>query len=147
MVGTKGPAGSNYRVSGVPPVSAELREKKLAEARENSAKGSKCLQTSVFQWSPDHITAATYFEMSAEAYKVAGDLENAKLMYLQVPYDFSCAYTCLTSLHMIARQAAESFEGAGSPASAALALAKAAKVAQVLAIFMFMTLAFAVIPL
>jgi uncharacterized protein YktB (UPF0637 family) len=65
-------------------VSAELREKKLAEARENSTKGSKCLQTSVFQWSPDHITAATYFEMSAEAYKIAGDLENAKLMFLQV---------------------------------------------------------------
>jgi hypothetical protein len=98
------PVGAYSLTTGaVIAVPADLDEKKLAEARESSAKGSKYLQTSLCRWSPDHKMAASYFQSSAYCYKAAGDLENAKLMYLQVPYDFSCTYTCLTSLHMITR--------------------------------------------
>lgn len=138
MVGNKGPGGSTARVAGVPPISPQVREKKLEEAREYSTKGSKCLQTSVFQWSPDHITAAPYFEMSAEAYKTAGDYENAKLMFLQVrptythDVPFSHFFLLIGLFICICYpQAAECFEQSGSPASAALALAKGAKVLQV----------------
>lgn len=43
----------------------------------------KCLKTTVFQWSPDHLAAAPHFESSSNAYKTAGELKLARLMMLQ----------------------------------------------------------------
>lgn len=92
--------------SGKPKVelSAEAKRKKLEEARDFQARGMKNLQTSLFQWSPDHLTAAPYFEQSCDAFKQAGDYENAITMALK---------------------AAESYEACNTYASAALAKNKA----------------------
>eukprot|EP00981_Chlorochromonas_danica_P002020 scaffold413_cov176-Ochromonas_danica.AAC.16 len=66
-----------------PTMSLETRRKKIAEAREQSEKGMTALKTTLFQWKPDHLSAATYFERSADLYKVAGDLKNALLLNVQ----------------------------------------------------------------
>jgi len=90
-------------------LSAEGKRKKLVEAQELSAKGAKNLQTSLFQWSPDHLMAAPYFEQASECYKQAGDFENALTMALK---------------------AAESYDACNTLASAALARNKAYLVAK-----------------
>lgn len=59
------------------------KSKKLEEAREYSEKGMKYLKTTLFQWAPDHLAAAPQFEKSADAYKAAGELTNARLMYVK----------------------------------------------------------------
>jgi tetratricopeptide (TPR) repeat protein len=84
------------------------RDQKLAEARELSQRGAKHLETSVFQWTPDHVAAASFFERSAESYRAAGDLENARLMYVG---------------------SADSHDASNASAAAAVVLVKAAKVA------------------
>lgn len=38
----------------------------------------------IFQWSPDYVIAAPYFESAAECYKIAGELKLSRLMFLQV---------------------------------------------------------------
>lgn len=43
----------------------------------------KHLETSLFQWSPDYLAAASFFERSAEAYKSVGDTANALSMYIE----------------------------------------------------------------
>ena len=62
-------------------LSAEMKTKKIEEAKDLQTRAEKFLKTSVFQWSPDHIGAAPLFERSAEAYKSAGDLETSYSMY------------------------------------------------------------------
>eukprot|EP01039_Chlorochromonas_danica_P002507 gene2507-2745_t len=91
-----------------PTMSLETRRKKIAEAREQSEKGMTALKTTLFQWKPDHLSAATYFERSADLYKVAGDLKNALLLNVQ---------------------AAQSHEACGAMASTALLKTKAAGLA------------------
>jgi len=59
------------------------KSKKLEEAREYSEKGMKYLKTTIFQWAPDHLAAAPQFDKSADAYKAAGELTNARLMYVK----------------------------------------------------------------
>ena len=59
------------------------KSKKLDEAREYSEKGMKYLKTTIFQWAPDHLAAAPQFDKSADAYKAAGELTNARLMYVK----------------------------------------------------------------
>jgi hypothetical protein len=43
----------------------------------------KYLKTTLFQWAPDHLAAAPQFEKSADAYKAAGELTTARLMYVK----------------------------------------------------------------
>lgn len=91
-----------------PSMSVEARRKKITEAREQSEKGMNALKTTLFQWKPDHLSAATYFERSADLYKAAGDLKNSLLLTVQ---------------------AAQSHEACGAMASTALLKMKAAGLA------------------
>jgi len=104
-----GASGPRKNVGGANPLSNEQRAKKIEEARELSAKGMKCLQVSVFQWKADHLMAAPLFEQSSNAYKAAGEYEQARVMM---------------------KQCAVSHEAYGAPAPAAIALGNAAKIAQ-----------------
>ena len=109
-VSTISGAAAPPRVPGIPSLPPHIRESKLAEARTLSDKGMAALKTSVkknyryyvdnfiltffstshtlkqkiFQWSPDYVIAAPYFEQSGECYRTAGDLNNARLMFIQV---------------------------------------------------------------
>lgn len=86
-------------------LSPAARSKKIEEAKQESEIGMKCLQKTVFQWSPDHLSAAPHFEYSSNAYKAAGELKLARLMMIQ---------------------SAESNQGAKCLAAAAMSAAKAA---------------------
>ena len=90
-------------------LSPDARARKIDEAKEESAIGMKALKTTVFQWSPDHLAAAPHFEASSNAYKAAGEFKLARLMMLQ---------------------SADSHEGAGCLAAAAVTCVKAAVIAQ-----------------
>jgi hypothetical protein len=81
----------------------------MAEAQEQSDKGMAALKTSMFQWKADHLSAAGYFEKSAELYKQVDELKSALLMMVH---------------------AAESHEASGATGSAALAKTKAAQIAK-----------------
>ena len=91
------------RGGAIPALSAEAKTRKMAEAKDCSEKGTKSLQTSVsscpsisvdtcltfrkyqiFQWSPDYVLAAPYFERAGECYKIAGEFKLSRLMYMQV---------------------------------------------------------------
>ena len=58
-------------------------QKKIQEGREQSAQAMKALETSIWQWSPDHLSAASHFESSANAYAAANEYEIARQMYLK----------------------------------------------------------------
>lgn len=101
-------ASANKGVAALPVLSEGARARKIEEAKENSEAGMKCLKTSVFQWSPDHLAAAPYFENSSNAYKAVGELKFARLMMLQ---------------------SAESHDASGCQAAAACSFVKAAVIA------------------
>ncbi len=61
-------------------LSSTAKSKKIDEARDWNKRGLKHLQTSMFQWNPDHLAAAPCFENSSNAYKLAGELDLAKEM-------------------------------------------------------------------
>lgn len=63
--------------SSQPSLSIEAKRKKMEEAREASEKGMTCLKTSIFQWKPDHLSAAVHFENSANLYRVVGEYKSA----------------------------------------------------------------------
>jgi len=92
-------------------ISPELKAKKIAEARDYTARATKFLQTSVFQWSPDHLAAAPLFEYASNAYVTAGELDDA----LEV-----------------LEKSITSHLASSVPSAAALALVKASKIAQVI---------------
>lgn len=106
--GRKPGATGGITSSGV-TLSPEVRAKKIEEGRDFSERGMKCLKVTVFQWKPDHLLAAPLFESSSNAYKAAGELEQARVMMVQ------CA---------------KSHEGYGASSTAAVALMNAAKIAQ-----------------
>jgi hypothetical protein len=64
-------------------LSGPAKAKKIEEAKTLSAKANAFLETSVFKWKPDHLAAAPIFENAANCYKVAGELDMAKLLYIQ----------------------------------------------------------------
>ena len=70
--------------------------------------GTKRLEVTMFQWTPDHLAATSFFERASDAYKGAGDLLNARLQQVA---------------------AADSHEASGASAACAVALTKAAKLA------------------
>jgi len=90
-------------------MTSEQKLKKIEEARELSERGMKCLKVTVFQWKADHLAAAPLFEGSSNAYKAAGELEQARVMMVQ------CS---------------KSHDEYGAPGPAALALMNAAKISQ-----------------
>jgi hypothetical protein len=53
------------------------RAKKKKEADEYVGKGNEYMKTSMFQWKPDHVAAATMYERATELYKQADDLPSA----------------------------------------------------------------------
>ena len=59
------------------------KQKKSEEAKVFAQQAKKHLETSLFQWSPDYLAAASFFERSAEAYKSIDDTENAIKMYIE----------------------------------------------------------------
>lgn len=67
-----------------PTMSAAEKAKKTEEAKAAEAKAMQHLQTSVFQWSPDYLSASVQFENASKAYKIVGDLETAKKMMIKV---------------------------------------------------------------
>jgi tetratricopeptide (TPR) repeat protein len=69
--------------SGQPTLSIEAKRKKMEEAREASEKGMECLKTGFFQWKPDHLSAATHFENSANLYRTVGEYKNAIAMMMK----------------------------------------------------------------
>lgn len=97
-------SGMSLKLPSSNPISNEEKRKKMEEARELSEKGMNALKTSLFQWSPDNLSASTYFERSANIYKQTGELKNAILNMLK---------------------AAECSEAVGTLASAAIARTKA----------------------
>lgn len=74
---------ANSGVASAFVLSPAARARKIEEAKQESEIGMKCLQKTVFQWSPDHLGAAPHFEYSSNAYKAAGELKLARLMMLQ----------------------------------------------------------------
>lgn len=90
-------------------LSPSMCAKKIAEGQELHDKALKYLKTSLFQWSPDHVAAASTFESAANCYNAAGELEKAQELYLQ---------------------SADSHDKAGSAAASAQTLLKASKVAK-----------------
>ena len=108
------PGGKGSATAGLKPgvtggLSAEQKMKKIDEARDLSERGMKCLKVTVFQWKADHLAAAPLFEGSSNAYKAAGELEQARVMMVQ------CS---------------KSHDAYGAPGPAAIALMNAAKIAQ-----------------
>lgn len=69
--------------SGTLTISNNTKLKKIDEAKEWSEKGMKFLKKSLFQWSPDYVAAAPCFEKAAINYKLAGEYNLARLMYIQ----------------------------------------------------------------
>ncbi len=97
-------SGMSLKLATSNPISNEEKRKKMEEAKDLSEKGMNALKTSFFQWSPDNLSASSYFERSANIYKQIGELKNAILNMLK---------------------AAECSEAAGTLASAAIARTKA----------------------
>jgi tetratricopeptide (TPR) repeat protein len=64
--------------TGISP--ATIKAKKIEEAKEWNDKAIKHIKTSVFQWSADYLAAAPCYESSSNAYKAAGELEQARKM-------------------------------------------------------------------
>lgn len=108
---TKGPLqGTSTSVTGSGVLlSNEMRLKKIEEARDFSERGMKAIKVTVFQWKADHLLAAPLFESSSNAYKAAGELEQARVMMVQ---------------------SAKSHEGYGALSTCAVAYMNAAKIAQ-----------------
>lgn len=103
------PSSTAGMKAGVPIISPAAKAKKMEEAKSFSERGMKFLQTSMFQWNPDHLAAAPLFEKSADTYQKSGELDTAYLMYMK---------------------AIESHELSGILSAAALAAAKASGVAK-----------------
>lgn len=108
---TKGPLqGTSTSVTGGGVLlSNEMRLKKIEEARDFSERGMKAIKVTVFQWKADHLLAAPLFESSSNAYKAAGEFEQARVMMVQ---------------------SAKSHEGYGALSTCAVAYMNAAKIAQ-----------------
>ena len=64
-------------------LSSAQKEKKLEEAKEHLAKANKYLETSMFQWTPDHLGAASCFEKAANCYKAVNENQNAMNFYVK----------------------------------------------------------------
>jgi tetratricopeptide (TPR) repeat protein len=64
-------------------MSTALQDKKRKEAAENLHRAEKCLKKTMFQWNPDYLTAAPYIEKAAECFRAAGDLEQAKKIFIK----------------------------------------------------------------
>ena len=92
-------------------LSPALCEKKIAEGKDLHERALKHLKTSLFQWSPDHVAAASTFAAAGKCYNSAGELEKAEEMFLL---------------------SAESHDKAGAAAASAQALLDASKVSKVL---------------
>ena len=96
---------TNSGVASAYVLSPAARDRKIEEAKQESEIGMKCLQKTVFQWSPDHLSAAPHFEYSSNAYKAAGELKLARLMMLQSTESNKGA-KCLAAAAMTAAKAA-----------------------------------------
>ena len=79
------PASASTRSAGKPAggMSQETKDKKILEAKEHAARTEKHLQTSLFKWSEDHLAAAPAFEQAANAYRVAGELDLCREMFVK----------------------------------------------------------------
>jgi hypothetical protein len=71
---------SGGATSGTGQLSSAVKAKKIEEAQELSQKGMKAIKKTIFNWTPDHLMAASAFEGSANAYKTAGELELARML-------------------------------------------------------------------
>ena len=69
--------------NGASRLSPEMRAIKVTEAEDCVSKGNEYLKTSIFQWNPDHMGAAGYFEKASNAYKALGDVDRAYEMIIQ----------------------------------------------------------------
>ncbi len=58
-------------------------KKKIALGKAECSKAMKALETTVWQWQPDHLLAAHYFENSGNAYASAQEFEFARQMYIK----------------------------------------------------------------
>lgn len=96
---------TNSGVASAFVLSPAARARKIEEAEQESDIGMKCLQKTVFQWSPDHLGAAPHFEYSSNAYKAAGDLKLARLMMLKSTESNKCS-KCVASAALTAVKAA-----------------------------------------
>ena len=101
---------TSVTASGSVLLSADMRAKKMVEAKEFLDKAAKSLQTSIFQWSPDHVAAAGFYDAAANTYASLGDNENARQTLMK---------------------AVASHEAAGTLSAAASDLLKAAKLSSV----------------
>lgn len=67
-------------------MSSETKRKHIEEGNQYHESALKALQTSIFQWKPDHISAASMFERSANCYKTAQEYERARMDMVQVRF-------------------------------------------------------------
>lgn len=88
--------------------SPAVKAKHIAEAADSIAVAEKALQTSVFQWKPDYVSAAPMYERASGCYFKAEDYENARKMMVK------CA---------------DCHDSSGAYSGAACAIAKAAEIA------------------
>jgi hypothetical protein len=65
-------------------ISPELKAKKIAEGRESEEKGKNFLKTSLFQWTPDYVAAASSFDSAAQSFRTAEEFDSAIRLYTQV---------------------------------------------------------------
>lgn len=98
-------------------LSQQTKNKKIAEAKEHAERAEKHLQTSLFKWSADYLAAAPAFEQAANAYRVAGELDLCRDMFVK---------------------AAVSHQKYGADAASALSYMKAAQIAHVSVLFFFL---------
>jgi hypothetical protein len=92
-------ASGQVKASAAPKstISAELKTRKLNEAKESEDRAERFLKTSVcfifhalvyfvkiFQWSPDHVAAASALDAAGTAYKVIEEYDLAIKAYLRV---------------------------------------------------------------
>lgn len=92
-----------------PVISPELKAKKITEAKDLISRAMKNLQTSIFQWSPDHLAAASLFESASNIYVSIGDNDEALVLL---------------------EKSINSHQASGVDSAAALALVKASKITQ-----------------
>lgn len=64
-------------------LTVEAKAQKINEAKEASEKAMKSLHTSIFQWTPDYLSAGSYFDTSGNCYQAAGEYDLARKMFLQ----------------------------------------------------------------
>ena len=55
----------------------------MAEAAAQFKKGEKAIKTGLFNWSPNFLEGAMFYEAAAKLYKQAGDKEQAKQAFLK----------------------------------------------------------------